>query len=430
MAKASKTIPQKEKASSSQPAADKTPVEPRTEECVPGVCVLTSDFKVDKGSSVPGPCVGKDAVLRPSSVEEEASASDPKPVKDNKRKRAYDSEDPKSKTRMARKPRKNTIPLTVELVLRLREEEEEENDGSVLVARMKKSIDALKAAESMVIYKAPPQTEEISEEGSGTVPKSLEIEDASHRSQQTEAQDLGALEMSRSHEGEDPFSDLFTGVEDAAGPSDVSGLFCEVQQALNQAVAVHREACSRSRAELHRFEADLRRVTKERNALRLLSGQREEEIKGLRAELARAHQDQIDLTKQVMIILRTHGLDLGLEANISISQLQQKLETIGQLREEDNIIRAETMGWKDGMDRLAAEKETVRAQLSSTASQLQGMKEKSSIQARRIEELEARLASKLAKAKSDAEKAKSYANALVAVYRADAEAAQRPVRTL
>ncbi|XP_075090410.1 uncharacterized protein LOC107785141 isoform X3 [Nicotiana tabacum] len=286
--------------------------------------------------------VGKDAVLRPSSVEEEASASDPKPVKDNKRKRASASEDPKSKMRMTRKSRKNTIPLTVESVLRLRDEdEEEENDGSVLVARMKKSIDAPKAAESMVIYKAPPQTEEMSREGSGRVPKSLKIEDASHRSQQPvgisewagpealrteenapseslgaivigdlptlpafsewairEAQALGALEMSWSHEGEDPFSGLFTGVEDAASPSDVSGLFCEMQQALNRAVAIHREACSRSRAELHRFEADLRRVTEERNVLRLLSGQREEEIKGIRTELAKAHQDQTDLTEQ------------------------------------------------------------------------------------------------------------------------------------
>ncbi|XP_070056907.1 uncharacterized protein [Nicotiana tomentosiformis] len=131
--------------------------------------------------------LGKYAVLRPPSLEEEASASVPKSVKDNKRKRASTSEDPKSKTRIARKPRKNTIPLTIESVLHLRdedEEEEEENDGSVLVARVKKTIDAPKEAESMVIYKALPHTEEISEEGSSRVPESLEIEDASHRSQQ------------------------------------------------------------------------------------------------------------------------------------------------------------------------------------------------------------------------------------------------------
>ncbi|XP_070037071.1 uncharacterized protein [Nicotiana tomentosiformis] len=76
------------------------------------------------------------------------------------------------------------------------------------------------------------------------------------------------------------------------------------------------------------------------------------------------------------------------------------------------------------MDRLTAEKKTARAQLSSTESQLQGIKEKSSVQARKIDELEARLVSKLAKAKSEAEKAKAEAHAFVAVYRADAEAVQ------
>ncbi|XP_070046767.1 uncharacterized protein [Nicotiana tomentosiformis] len=434
MAKTSKTIPQKEKASSSQSAAEKTPVETRLEECVPGAYVLTSNFKVEKGSSVPGRCLGKDVVLRLPSIEEEASASVPKPVKDNKQKRASASEDPKPKTRMARKPRKNTIPLTIESILRLRDEDEEEgNDGSVLVARVKKTIDAPKAAESTVIYKAPPRTEEISDEGTGRVPESLEIEDASHRSQQTEgaireAQSLGALEINQSHEGEDPFCDLFTGVEDVAGPSDVSVLFCEVQQDLNRGAVVHREACSWSRAELRKYEADLRRVMEERNALRLLFRQREEEIKDLRAELAKAHQYQTDLTEQVIIILKTHGLNPGMMANISISELQQKLEVIGKLCEEVDMIRAESLGWKDGMDRLVAEKETARSQLSSAKNQLQGIKEKSLVQSRKIEDLEARLASKLAKAKYDAKKAKANADIFVAIYRADAEAARVQAR--
>ncbi|XP_070057778.1 uncharacterized protein [Nicotiana tomentosiformis] len=181
---------------------------------------------------------------------------------------------------------------------------------------------------------------------------------------------------------------MFTSIKDDAGPSDALGLFHEVQQALNQAATVHREACSRSRAELRQYEADLRRVTEERNALRILFGQREEEIKDLRAELAK-----------------------------------QKLEVIGKLCEEVDMIRAETLGWKYGMDRLAAEKETARAQLSSVENQLQSMKEKSSVQARKIEELEARLAPELAKAKSNAEKAKTNADAFVAVYWANAKAA-------
>nr|XP_016473787.1 PREDICTED: uncharacterized protein LOC107795638 [Nicotiana tabacum] len=52
------------------------------------------------------------------------------------------------------------------------------------------------------------------------------------------------------------------------------------------------------------------------------------------------------------------------------------------------------------------------------------MKEKILVQSGKLKELEARLASELAKAKSDTEKAKANADAFVAIYRADAEAAQ------
>nr|XP_033513885.1 uncharacterized protein LOC117278525 [Nicotiana tomentosiformis] len=122
----------------------------------------------------------------------------------------------------------------------------------------------------------------------------------------------------------------------------------------------------------------------ERNSLKLLLGQRGEEIKDLRAELAKAYQDQTDLSEQ----------------------LQQKIEMIKKLREEVDMIKAESLKWKEGMDRFATEKEANRAQLSSAKNQLQSMKEKGSVQGRRIKEVEARLASELAKAESDAEKAK------------------------
>lgn len=56
VAKTFKVVPQKEKASSSKSVGDKTPVEPLVEECVPGPCELTSDFNVDRPSSIPGRC--------------------------------------------------------------------------------------------------------------------------------------------------------------------------------------------------------------------------------------------------------------------------------------------------------------------------------------------------------------------------------------
>ncbi|XP_070036287.1 uncharacterized protein [Nicotiana tomentosiformis] len=275
--------------------------------------------------------VDKDAVLRPSSIEKEASASVPKLVKDNKRKRAFVPENQKPKKRTAHKPSKNTIPLTVESVMHLRNEddEEEENDGSALAARTKKTTNVPQEAGSMVFHKAPPRTEDISEKDSGRVPELLEIKDASHRISSSRRQ--------------------CSNVEDVTGTSDASDLFYGVQRALNQAVAAHRETCSRSRAELRRYEADLQQVTEEKNSLKLLLGQREEEIKDLRVELAKAHQDQTDLSEQ----------------------LQQKIEIIGKICEEVDAIKAEFLKWKEGMDRFAAEKEDARTQLSAAENQLQ-----------------------------------------------------------
>ncbi|XP_075086918.1 uncharacterized protein LOC107811196 isoform X2 [Nicotiana tabacum] len=118
-----------------------------------------------------------------------------------------------------------------------------------------------------------------------------------------EAQALGALDLNRPHNEEDPFRDLFISIEDVAGAGDESDLFHGLRQALNQAAAVHREQCSRSQNELHRYEANLQRATDERNSLRLSIGQREEEIKDLRAKLAKACRDQTDLSEQDILFL-------------------------------------------------------------------------------------------------------------------------------
>nr|XP_016472814.1 PREDICTED: golgin subfamily A member 2-like [Nicotiana tabacum] len=381
--------------------------------------------------------------MRPPSDEEKSSALVSKSAKDNKIKRASASEDQELKKRTARKLRKNIIPLTEESVRRLRDEdEEEENDGSVLVARVKETIDAPKIAGSMAVDEAPPRTEGISEKDSGKVPELLEIEDASQRSEQTvgisegtdpealrteenspsdslggairEARALGNLEIDGAHEGEDPFHKLYTGIEDAAGQSDASG-FSSSSGGIFQVTG---------RAEQSRREADFRGLSEERNALKLLSGQKKEEIEDLRAELAKARQDQTSLIEQVMTILKTHGLDSGKVANVLVSQQQQKIERIKQFHEEISTIRAESLGLKEGMDYLAAEKEIIRSQLSSAKSRLRGLKENSSAQAKKIGDLEAQLASELARAKTEAEKAKAEVEVIVAVYRDNAEAAQ------
>ncbi|XP_070053349.1 uncharacterized protein [Nicotiana tomentosiformis] len=102
----------------------------------------------------------------------------------------------------------------------------------------------------MAFDEAPSRAEGMLKKDSGKVPESLEIEDAPYRSQQTVA------------------------------------------------LALHQEEFSKSRTELNQREADFRGLSEERNALKLLNGQKEEEIKDLRAELAKAYQDQTDLTEQ------------------------------------------------------------------------------------------------------------------------------------
>nr|XP_016475947.1 PREDICTED: uncharacterized protein LOC107797561 [Nicotiana tabacum] len=216
------------------------------------------------------------------------------------------------------------------------------------------------------------------------------------------------------HEEEDPFHGYFVGVEDVTGLGDseapkkrsgkvgVSCLFNEAQQALNRAFVLHHEAFLRSRGELSRYEAKIRRLTEERDAFNLISEQREGEAKGLRTELDAARKEQADLTEQLHV--------------------------------EVDVVKAEAEEWKKNMDRLASEKEAARAQLASAEIEIRGLKEKALVQAKEIEEFRSRLgsatfdrerlATKLAAAKSEVETAMADANAMVAIYRSDAEAAQ------
>ncbi|XP_070015528.1 uncharacterized protein [Nicotiana sylvestris] len=95
---------------------------------------------------------------------------------------------------------------------------------------------------------------------------------------------------------------------------------------------------------------------------------------------------------------------------------QQKRELVEQIQEELKIKEVETLGWRQGMDSLAYEKETLREQLASLEYQLKNVKEESLVRGHEINELKAKSATELAKAKSDVE-------AIISSHRADAEAA-------
>ncbi|XP_070017296.1 uncharacterized protein [Nicotiana sylvestris] len=124
------------------------------------------------------------------------------------------------------------------------------------------------------------------------------------------------------------------------------------------AVSLHRREFDKSRTELARCEAKLKKLMEERDNLKILYIKNKGEISDLRAELAKAGREQTEL----------------------IEKGQQKGELVEQLREE-----------------LKMQEEEILAR------------------SRKIEELEAKSAAEIAKAKSDAE-------ALVSSYRVDVEA--------
>ncbi|XP_070035340.1 uncharacterized protein [Nicotiana tomentosiformis] len=150
----------------------------------------------------------------------------------------------------------------------------------------------------------------------------------------------------------------------------------------------------------------------------------DEAIKDLQEDLAKAREEESELDKQVSLVLLKYGFDSTVKVNPLLSQLQQKVEMIGSLQEEVDQIKVECNRWKETIDRLAAEKETILTNLLSVDVQLRNVKQKDSAQAKRIEELE----TQLAEAKAEVESSKILADKSIAVYQANAEAAQMEAR--
>ena len=84
-------------------------------------------------------------------------------------------------------------------------------------------------------------------------------------------------------------------------------------------------AIRRFRVDLSQCEAELQKVSGERDALRLLCSQKDEAIKDLQADLAKVREEGDELDKQVSLVLLKYGSDSTVEVNPSLSQLQQKI---------------------------------------------------------------------------------------------------------
>ncbi|XP_070029120.1 uncharacterized protein [Nicotiana sylvestris] len=260
------------------------PVGPRVEECVPRSCDLTSDFKVEKPSSVPGRC----------------------------------------------EPMSRYICSMMEGNLeRVKKDCHWENKEVVIQTPREDITTHVKGSQRQCCHEAAPPGEENATKSA----------------------------KDKKRKRVPPFDTLKPKKSKACkSKNDTAALPADVVQKLRDeeeeedadyklAVTLHREAIFKSRAELNRCEADLKRFKEERDALKLISGQKEEEIKDLRAELAKAHKEQTDL----------------------IEQVRQKAEKIEQLRDEAKMKKAENFRWKQNMDRLASEKDTARAQFGSVS---------------------------------------------------------------
>ncbi|XP_019258963.1 PREDICTED: uncharacterized protein LOC109237157 [Nicotiana attenuata] len=326
------------------------------------VPVRTSDLIPAERMSFPEEwnmnCLGDVVAMRPPPPGKEEI---PKPSKENKRKRGSPANSSKPMKSKARKPKADTVALSTETAQCLRSEEEErEDDDCLLVVRKRGNTDDSKYAEPMVVDAVHSRTEEISDGSSRKILKPS----GSKRTPRLG----GHLEG----ETEGPGPETLQREENA--PSGTLGV-------IN--VDESPPAFSKSRAELARCEAGLKKLSEERDGLRILYVKKEGEISDLRAELEKARSKKRKLVKQ--------------------------------LREELKMNEAETLGWRQGMDRLASEKDTLWEQLASIERQLQSVKEESLARSHIIEELEAKSPAELAKAKSDAE-------AFISSYRADAEA--------
>ncbi|XP_070041405.1 COP1-interactive protein 1-like [Nicotiana tomentosiformis] len=366
----------------------------------------------DDGSQSGSQSVTSDAALRPSSGEEGNKSLVLKQGKDKKRRASSRSEDPKPKTR---KVRRKAIALSMDSVQRLREED----SSLALVIRYTEAIEVARAPEPMVAMPVGVGSEDLSLDrsapsdllGAMTMGHSPSLpsffEEALKEARELKTPDIGAGSSAG-----DPFRDCFTGVDDGFDIGDASLLLEEAQHFITRAI-------NRFRVDLSQCETELRKVLGERDALQVLFGQKDEAIKDLKADLAKVREEGVELDKQVSLLLLKYGSASTVEVNPSFSQLQQKIEKIGLLREEVNQIRAKCNRWKETIDRLAAKKETISTQLLSADVQLQSVKQNGLVQAKKIDELETRLV----EAKAEVESSRTLADKSIAIYRADAEAA-------
>nr|XP_016491900.1 PREDICTED: myosin-7B-like [Nicotiana tabacum] len=162
----------------------------------------------------------------------------------------------------------------------------------------------------------------------------------------------------------------------------------QVREADVEASVLHHKTFLQYRYELNQLEAKVKELAEKRGMYKLLSEQREGEVKCLRAELDATQKKHADLLEQ--------------------------------LRAEMDEVKAVAEEWKVKMDRLASEKETAWKQLASVEAKLRSMKEKAETRSQKIKDLQSQLGSAIA-ARDTLSKELKLAKSAAKITRTDAE---------
>ncbi|XP_009609376.1 uncharacterized protein [Nicotiana tomentosiformis] len=152
-----------------------------------------------------------------------------------------------------------------------------------------------------------------------------------------------------------------------------------------RALVLHYESFLRYRLEISQLEFELKEQARKKDMYRILNEQHDEALKDLpilQAELEKTQKEastlkreHADLVEKVKVF-EAKNEELVVVTNNTISQVQQKIDLIDQLRDEMNEVKAMAEWWKGRMDLLASEKETTNAELALVENQLRVVKDK------------------------------------------------------
>ncbi|XP_019244314.1 PREDICTED: cingulin-like [Nicotiana attenuata] len=430
MAKTSKTVPQKEKASSSSRTT-------KAVEWYPGVVNDLSGWVRRLDSICPyAKRVWRDlaktrlgeAVLMREPPPGEADT--PRPTNEKKRKKKSLAGSPKPKKAKVQKPEVDLAALTREAAEGLCSEGEESNDCPLAPRGRRSDVASksseLKVAGSEAAEVVPTRDGGIAEGSSDEVPEptnnlSTSVaeghlvdgpdktnDEAPRREERALVEPVEVINVDEPLPGpsfsprqirdtqdmkipvegaslgeNSTFQGCFVGVEE--GPDiDASLIFEEAEKLRQQALKLSNQAFSKSQEELSCCEDEFGKLVSELDELKALYAQKEGELGDLRAHSERISRVRADFDEQ----------------------LKQKDDL---KRKELRVRDTKILGLKQHMDEVSSNKEILRESLTSAQCQLQGAREES----RKYRDLHVELDAELDAAKSEAD-------ALMSSYRKDA----------